>query len=330
MIIDFSNCKENPLRAYAGRNGNKLCLIYNGEMYMFKFHTHRHNKKELSYTNDFISEHLGCKIFNSVGFEAQETLLGTYNGRPGVACKDFAVNGFTLLEANKVKNAYGFERSGKGENYDEIMHLIEKQKVIPKEELKEKFWDMFVMDAFLGNFDRHSGNWGFLVNEVTKETRFAPIYDCGSCLYPAANESIINKVLSNEDEFKVRIFGFPNSAMRVGQMNDEKKINYFNFISSLENSECNKALKRIVPKIDMDRVFTIINSVEMINDRQKEFYRVMLQGRKQLILDYSLHLLLDKEKEENTRFTGKNQTKISLKPKPGDPSDGNSGFGGGR
>lgn len=303
MVVDFSNCEENPLRAYAGRNGNKLCLIYNNEMYMFKFHTHKKNRKDLSYTNDFISEYLGCKIFVSAGFEAQETILGIYNGRPGVACKDFVVNGFTLLEANKLKNAYGFERSGKGENYDEMMELIDKQKVIPKKELEEKFWDMFIMDAFLGNFDRHSGNWGFLVNEITKETKFAPIYDCGSCLYPAANEDVINKVFNNENEFKMRIYGFPNSAIRIGDETNEKKINYFDYISSLENENCNLALKRIVPKINMSKIYKIIDSVEMISDKQKKFYAYMLKGRKELILDYSLKKLYEKENKKIVDLT---------------------------
>lgn len=302
MVVDFSYCEENHLRAYAGRNGNKRCLIYHGDMYMFKFHTHRKNREDLSYTNDFISEHLGCQIFNSVGFEAQETILGMYNGRPGVACKDFAVNGFTLLEANKLKNAYGFERVGKGENYDEMMLLINEQKIIPKEQLKDKFWDMFVVDALVGNFDRHSGNWGFLVNEKTKETRFAPIYDCGSCLFPAANALIINKVLNDENELKMRVYGFPNSALRIGEEGKESKINYFDYISSLQNEDCNAALKRIVPLIDMKKINSIIDSVDMISDKQKEFYSLMVGSRKALILDYSLSLLNDRERNENYKM----------------------------
>ena len=43
---------------------------------------------------------------------------------------------------------------------------------------------MFIVDAFLGNFDRHNGNWGILVDECKKTAEIAPVYDCGSCLYP--------------------------------------------------------------------------------------------------------------------------------------------------
>ena len=33
---------------------------------------------------------------------------------------------------------------------------------IDLDELKEKFWNMFIIDCLIGNEDRHNGNWGFL------------------------------------------------------------------------------------------------------------------------------------------------------------------------
>ena len=35
-MIDFTNCKQFN-KAYAGANGNKICIEYNGEKYMLKF-----------------------------------------------------------------------------------------------------------------------------------------------------------------------------------------------------------------------------------------------------------------------------------------------------
>ena len=39
---------------------------------------------------------------------------------------------------------------------------------------------MFIADSLVGNFDRHNGNWGFLINEELKKIEIAPIYDCAS------------------------------------------------------------------------------------------------------------------------------------------------------
>ena len=43
---------------------------------------------------------------------------------------------------------------------------------------------MFVKYALIGNTDRHNGNWGFLLDLESGKVKFAPIYDCGSCLNP--------------------------------------------------------------------------------------------------------------------------------------------------
>ena len=53
---------------------------------------------------------------------------------------------------------------------------------------------MFAADALLGNFDRHNGNWGFLYDPKNKQREIAPVYDCGSCLLPQADEETLQEV----------------------------------------------------------------------------------------------------------------------------------------
>jgi hypothetical protein len=40
-MIDFTNCKVIPGRAYNGANGSKIAVEYNGEAYMLKFPNYR-------------------------------------------------------------------------------------------------------------------------------------------------------------------------------------------------------------------------------------------------------------------------------------------------
>ncbi|MCI9596343.1 MAG: hypothetical protein HFE75_03415 [Firmicutes bacterium] len=47
----------------------------------------------------------------------------------------------------------------------EVLNAISEQMILDPLKLNEFFWDMFIVDALVGNFDRHNGNWGFLVNE---------------------------------------------------------------------------------------------------------------------------------------------------------------------
>lgn len=139
---------------------------------------------------------------------------------------------------------------------------------------------MFIVDAFLGNFDRHNGNWGFLVDNNTQEIIIAPIYDCGSCLLPQADEKITMSILANVDEMNARIYQFPNSILKQ----NGKKINYYNFITSCNYEECNNALLRIVPRIDMNAIYTFIDSVEGLSELQRKIYKKYLSNRYEKIL----------------------------------------------
>lgn len=155
------------------------------------------------------------------------------------------------------------------------------------EALSSFFWDVFICDSPIGNFDRHNGNWGFLIDENKNSARIAPIFDCASSLFPQLRIDDYRKVLDDPSEIRARVYNWPNSSIKV----NNKKVNYFEFISSLSNQDSNEALRRIYPRIDQDRIWSVINDDEDLLDIQKEFYTTMLIERKERILDYSFEKL---------------------------------------
>lgn len=285
-MIDFTPCKRIITKAYSGANGKKIAIIYENEQYMLKFPPSGKEKPtELSYTNSCFSEHIGSSIFNMVGIEAQKTLLGrfTVNGKDKTvcACRDFTVGGKQLYDFCAIKNTViDSEHGGTGTDIDDVMDTILGQGFINPDVLAKRFWDMFIVDAFLGNFDRHNGNWGFLVDVNTGESTVAPIYDCGSCLLPQADERIMQAVLTNKDELNARIYQFPTSAIKQ----NGKKLNYHDFITSCSVKECNEAVKRIVPKINLKDIESFIEGTEGLSDLQIEFYKLYLKERYEKIL----------------------------------------------
>jgi len=290
-LIDFTGLPTRN-KFYAGANGAKIAVIYQGEQYMLKFPALAPKNKDLSYANSCISEYIGCHIFDLVGIPVQKTLLGVYrkNGveKIVVACKDFTSPGIVLQDFASLKNTViNSGHSGYGTELSDIMQAMEDQTAFPPAALKQHFWDVFIVDALIGNWDRHNGNWGFLYNTMTDGITIAPIYDCGSCLYPQADENIMRNTLNSPQERDLRTFSIPLSGIKI----DGKKINYFNFISSCLNTDCNNALKRIVPKINLEQIFSVVDETPFISDLQKQFYRTMLQARKERILDFSLRKL---------------------------------------
>ena len=162
-------------------------------------------------------------------------------------------------------------------------------------ELKEFFWNLFIADAFVGNFDRHNGNWGFLINEKNKKIEIAPIYDCASCLYPQLTDERMKQIINDEQEIEARVYVFPTSALKE----NDKKINYFEYISSLKNEDCNNALLRIVPLINLDEINNIIDNTEMISEIRKKFYKRILKERYERIIKYSFDKLKEAKNENN-------------------------------
>ncbi len=292
-MIDFTHCLVNKFKGYDGANGNKINIIYEGESYMLKFPPIAKRNKEMSYANSCISEYVACHIVALLGIPVQETMLGTYTDSKGkekivVACKDFTANGKTLMSFAELKNTcIDSEQNGYRKDLSSIMEAIEEQRLIPTPALTAFFWDMFIADALLGNFDRHNGNWGILVDAVGQTAEIAPVYDCGSCLYPQLLAKDMEEVMNSEHEINQRIYKFPMSAIE----NETGKISYVDFLASGVNADCNAALKRIGERVDLEKINEFIDSVPTLEEVQKDFYKIMIAERYDKIISHGISQL---------------------------------------
>ena len=285
-LIDFTSCKRIIGKAYNGANGKKIAIEFCGTQYMVKFPPSGAQKPtELSYTNGCASEYIACHIFNLLGVPAQETLLGTFQvgekKKVVCACRDFTATGKRLYDFCSIKNTIlDSDTNGNGTELDEILETIEKQAFVEPSRLLNRFWDIFVLDTLLGNFDRHNGNWGFLYDEETERGEIAPVYDCGSCLLPQADDRVMHSVLEQEEMLLARVYQFPTSAIKW----NGRKINYYDFLLRTEDQDCCAALRRIVPRIDLAKINALIESTPYISELQKRFYKYYIKARYELIL----------------------------------------------
>lgn len=286
-LIDFSSAKINPLRMYGGANGTKIGVAFEGETYMLKFAPKANKNNELSYANSCISEYVACHIVKSLGVEVQETQLGTYQHKMVVACKDFQSDGFVLSEFAHLKNTIiDSEQNGYGTELNDILDTISQQQIYSPAKLEDFFWRMFVIDAFLGNFDRHNDNWGFLINHQSRVAQIAPIYDCGSCLYPQIDESKMKLVMDNPSEMEERIYTYPTSAIK----NEHKKINYFQFLVETKHEGCIRALSDISSSINLNQINEIIDNTPGISELHQAFLKFVIKERKEKLIDLAMQM----------------------------------------
>lgn len=285
--MDFTKDYENNkmLKVYGGANGGKTGVRINGKNYMLKFPPLNKFLDDASYTNSCISEDIGCRILKILGMDSQNTMLGIVikNGKEKVcvACEDFEITGFRLYEFSKIKND-DIDTSSNGMNteLEEILNTIETQRFLPPEEVRSYFWNLFIADALLGNFDRHNGNWGFLLNEELGIAKLSPVYDCGSCLYAGANEEKMIEILNSKHEMDNRIYVMPRSAIKL----KSKKIDYYKFLTTTDNPDCLQAIETVTSKIDFAKINDIIEQTPLISEIAKTFYKTMLKKRYEKIL----------------------------------------------
>ena len=273
--MDFSEYELNG--KYYGGSERKEGISIEGQDYMIKFQKITAFGKR----NNHISEFIGSRIFEICGFEVHKTYLGYRNGEEVVACRDFNAPGKQFVPFNDVgESTLDQDKEKYQYDYEDIMEMLyDNSKLTNVHETISMFWRIYIMDALLGNFDRHGANWGF-IKENNKYT-LAPIFDNGSCLFPnLVDEAEMEEIMKSEKETDKRIYKFPTSQVKL----NGRKSSYFEVINSLQFKECNDALEYVLAKLDMSKVEEVIDCTPLISNTQRDFYKHMLKARYNKIL----------------------------------------------
>ena len=290
MSIDFTNCKE--LINDFGGSEKKKKIIYNNEIYMLKFPDPiRELNNDLSYMNNTFSEFIGCHIFDLCGINAQKTLMGTYFDKNSdknkivVACRSFENDNLKLIEFSKFLLSSNFDSKNneKLELSDIINIFLYNDKINLVDNL-DRFYDTLVIDALVGNEDRHQDNFGFVYDADNKHSdivEYSPIYDCGSCLSPMISDMRMEEIISNNEEFKNKEYN-----IMYKYCNNGKRIYMHEFFNDILNNKYLKdALLRVFPKINIKNINDTINNTEYISDIRSEYLKKAIKLRYDLILE---------------------------------------------
>ena len=281
-VMDYSIYGKND-KYYAGSE-EKIGITIDNADYIIKFQ----KRSETGLLNNTFCEYIGCHIFSMLGMNVQKTYLGTFHGRSIVLLEDFIKENQQFVPFNEVgDSSLENDRETYQYSYTDIMRMLEENtKLTEVLQTISQFWRMYIIDALIGNFDRHGANWGF-IKEKNRYT-LAPVFDNGSCLFPRIHtDEACLEILDNVDEIDKRIYSFPTSQIQLGN----KKSSYYDVISSLQFPECNQALRNIASKVDFEQIDALIDAIDEISAIQKRFYKIILQERFKKILLAALEKL---------------------------------------
>lgn len=291
MLLDFENYPLDYNHVYGGHAAQKLGILINGVPYMLKYPNNLKEKNikncSLSYSNSPYSEYIGSHIYEILGIPVHKTYLGTRRNHIVVACKNFCEPDEKLMMFSEIKTTFEpsarFDDSpsvteGSNADLEEILQILDEHPFFEfvRELVKLRFWNMFIIDAYIGNPDRNNENWG-LVSGIDGKKRLAPVYDNGNCLSDKWDSEKVQAFLDGTDEEKeILAFSVPSIFTRAG-----KKIHPLSFILRRENRDCDDAILRIVSRMirAQKEIRTLVDSAPGLETDSKRFYLDMLGTR---------------------------------------------------
>lgn len=222
-----------------------------------------------------------------------------YDDKVVVACKDFLADNerlwdFAVLKTSMpIYDAEGDVLTGSSTSLAETLSVIENHPDLGeiRDDLRERFWDMFIVDALIGNPDRNNGNWGIISDGKT--FRLSPVFDNGSSFHFRKSDSQLQKMLADIKELQIQAY---KGRVCIFEENG-KQINPYKYIASLQNTDCNAAIKRIVPRIDLDKIYQFIDDTPALSDSRKWFCKETIKIRTEEILSPAYENILTSAKD---------------------------------
>ncbi len=273
---------------YSGSDRKEGLISPEGQRYLVKYaeaHTHVNNL-DTSYVNNVILEYMSSHILAIAGFEVHNTFIGTRDQNLLVACENFTSDHQFLIEFGQyMRKHYDSGDIGRVPDIRQIDYVFHNDPVLCNyaEELWTSYWERFIGDAFVSNFDRHMGNWGYLTDTQAGKIYASPIYDNGSTLFPALSEKAMKEdILPFEKEIMKRTLLFPKAALTV----NGNKVSYLDMLSSGYEPSLDQAVKKMVPVIlsKMPSINEFIDNQVFLSDTRKTFYKTILNARAEYIL----------------------------------------------
>ncbi len=242
-----------------------------------------------------MSEYLGSHLYELLGIPVHQTALGYRKGKIVCACKDFTFPDKRLFMFSDLKTAMddddpGFVESpsdGASVYLTDVLTSIERSEVLSAlPGSRERFWDMFVVDALIKNPDRNNGNWGVLM-EPNGTYSLAPVYDNGSSFFSKRTDSVFARRTHDPALVEQDAFGTSVSVyLVIGQDGKSEHIHPFEYMRTTVNADLEKSVLKVAKAFDRTAFENLVDSIPreaygwtVLSDAAKESHIELVETR---------------------------------------------------
>lgn len=313
QMIDFDRFER--LRYYFGGLSSKKEAIADseGNLYMIKYPQNLgaiKGRGSHSTANNSFSEFIGSHLYEYLDIPVHKTFLGTSRNEIVVACRIFTPPDKNFFEFGQTLNSYFPQQPDKALEMKKnsssdrpllpgmIAILDEYEDLEPiRKEIKERFWNMFVVDSVIANPDRNNGNWGVFSDKTGKGIELAPVYDNGNSLNAKWRESTFADVLRMDPRERLQELSKTASAYtRIKSDGIPHQINPYAFMRSRASQDCSEAIIRLSPELEnaIPKICRLIEGVPCLSPIQKEYYKASITERFQGLI-IPIRNLIDRE-----------------------------------
>ena len=304
FIID-SSWQEQSWLSTGGTRAKRYLASPDGKYYYFKrseYKPAKDGKPEKYYKYEFWSEIIAYQVGKELGFNVLKYDVAIDNNVVGCISQDMInlgneqlIQGVQYLQSYDPEFEPGDYKNRKKYTFQLIEAAINQLTVFFAENFLEKMVEMFVLDAIIGNTDRHQENWAAINKyvmedlpgykqkvKVIQHIGFAPIYDSGSSLGRELEDEKVSELIVDQNKILAYI-----SKGKSEVHWKENKISHFSFIQELLITEHKesiiKCIKRVQKLFNEERLSEIVNNIDTkIPDSLKQ-YKIP-ENRKALIM----------------------------------------------
>jgi hypothetical protein len=199
----------------------KFWITYGAELRLLKFGR--------TGTGEDWAEKVACELCSLLEIPHAHYDLASFRGRRCVLSPSIIEADGRLILGNEVINRISRAENG-ARSYQQKEHTVSRVLAALALFTKDRTasWHQFLgyllLDAWIGNTDRHQENWG-LINGKDRVVRLAPTFDHASSLGRELNDDTRNRRLATRDNrYSVEAFSERARSALYSDQNDEKPL----------------------------------------------------------------------------------------------------------